>query len=377
MNRIHAALLGAVLPAALLAHASASAGVESAQDERLDFERQDDLGLRISHTVAHLFSDGRASLQRGDGDERELPNAFGISSRISASVVDEPRGAARNGARRVYVSVAGALTAGAPQPDGEVFGPEVKLASPLTGRGVAFVPTDGAPAGFGRHYDTVQEADERFLPRLEPPTDWSALAPTGDVTGLSVGDEWDVDASALRCVLAPVGFLGLDGGDPEVEGETPLDPRMRRALQSGVGGNLQVLFDGRVDGRARARVTERAVDGRDGMVSVVEIEFLLTSASDRTAQLGDAHALGRGEPDTDVLSASVEFEIEGKATLRWSPELRRPTLVDVTAEESIVFTVGLVGESQEVSVETLRLSGAFQSRTAIGDALLLGSSRER
>ncbi|MEL6904888.1 MAG: hypothetical protein AAFP22_05750, partial [Planctomycetota bacterium] len=169
----------------------------------------------------------------------------------------------------------------------------------------------------------------------------------------------------------------FDGGDPEVEGETPLDPRMRRALQNGVGANLQVLFGGRLDGRARAKVVERALDGRDGMVSVVEIEFQLTSASDRTSQLADAHALGRGEPDSEVLSASVAFELEGKATLRWSPELRRPTLVDVAAEESIVFTVGLVGDTQEVSVETLRLTGALQSRTVIGDALLLGSSRER
>ncbi|MEO1699497.1 MAG: hypothetical protein AAFU73_19570 [Planctomycetota bacterium] len=376
MKRIQAALLGALLPASFLVHAHAFAGSGPVQDERLGFERQADLGLRITHSVAHLFSEGRASLQRGDADELELPNAFGISSSISASVVDEPRAVGR-GARRVYVSVDGTLTAGAPQPSGEVFGPEVKLTSPLTGRGVAFVPEDDAPAGFGRHYDTVQEADERFLPRLEPPTDWSGLAPTGDVTGFAVGDAWDVEASALRCLLAPVGFLGLDGGDPEVEGETPLDPRMRRALQNGVGANLQVLFGGRLDGRARAKVVERALDGRDGMVSVVEIEFQLTSASDRTSQLADAHALGRGEPDSEVLSASVAFELEGKATLRWSPELRRPTLVDVAAEESIVFTVGLVGDTQEVSVETLRLTGALQSRTVIGDALLLGSSRER
>ena len=63
--------------------------------------------------------------------------------------------------------------------------------------------------------------------------------------------------------------------------------------------------------------------------------------------------------------------------MRWSTEVQRPAGVEITADETVEFVVGLVDEDQLVSVETLSLKGTFSGQAKIEDALLIGSERER
>ena len=366
-------VLLALSPVALFVGLGLSGGTD-ASDERLDFKRPTDLAIRITVQENHSLREGRVGIKRGDSEEEALPVEVAIDTDLTAIVVDEVR-AEGAGLRRSFQNVGGEVSAGARGLGDDIIGPTVELVSRLVGRGVAFVPNEGAPHGFARHYDTAREAQESLLPRLEPPTDWSGLLPPEGVSGQTSGDTWEIEPSALRSILAPCGYLARKGKSQD--DAVPLDRRIERALENGVGANLQLLFEGEIEGTARATVTAVQQDRREGNIALVEIEFELKSECDRTDALRTTHELPPGEPAADVLSAALHLGLKGTARLRWSTEVQRPAGVEITADETVEFVVGLVDEDQLVSVETLSLKGTFSGQAKIEDALLIGSERER
>ena len=221
--------------------------------------------------------------------------------------------------------------------DGEESrGPEMVLVSALDGVGVAYVPRAGAPEGFARHFDAIKAVEEELLPGLAPPRDWGKLLPrdqTGAPRSVELGEAWDIRPEELEAVLSPLGDTLLVGGEGG-------EPRMLRAYETGLGGNLHAGFGGDVAGKASARIVEEGASAEFGRYVDVRIDFTLRLSADRTA----ASQRIRPGQDTedyglDMLGSGLEQVIEGQSIIRWSVDANAPARVQQRHRGKLVATM--------------------------------------
>jgi hypothetical protein len=160
--------------------------------------------------------------------------------------------------------------------------------------------------GYGRHCD-AREVDESYLPGLWEDTDFRAFLPDGAV---EPGASWNVEASALARFLAPVGELRFNT-------ERKDDVMTARLLSTGVGGDMQRLFDGEVSGGLS--VTFDGTRDEDGKriaalrVNLSEFRIVYDHTAVAAQQLTKLEIASNTRYD----KAEMTFSLEGWGNLYW------------------------------------------------------------
>lgn len=339
----------------------------------LRFDRGTELALEVEHVERHSLELDRLALIKGE-DEPILSEtsmhlwtasrAFGIEE------IDPVTGLLR----RQYGSTEGVLQVGQIAEGEETRGPEMLLVSALDGVGVAYAPREDAPGGYARHFDTVDAAEESLLPGLAAPRDWGKLLPrdrSGAPRSVEPGEAWEIRPEDLEAVFAPLGDTVLVGGEGG-------EPRMLRAYDTGLGGNLHAGFGGDVGGKASARIVEEGADGEFGRYVDVRVDFTLRLSADRT----DASQQVRAGQDTedyglDMLGSGLEQVIEGQSTIRWSLDTNAPVRILTEAEEGTRVTVRLLEPGGTVAQQELDMSGELSLTTRFRRRARVGSARQR
>lgn len=348
------------LPLASLSNATesgASAGTA------LRFDRPAKAGLAVTTSETHDLVLQSLTTQFGEEDAVEQPTSMRLRSRADVAVIDE---AADAGAvRRRYVAGEATLQIMDPsavnEEEGTWQGFEIKLGTPVQDLSVVFVPAEAQPEGFGRHFDATP-LRETVLPQLSAPADWGAFLPKAAADGeraeLELGDEWKLDPMALEPILAPSGFMGWRPGEEAVS-----DPQILRAFTSGVGGNLQLAFDGTVTGTASARLDTVGVDPDVGRYADITLKFDLAMRADRDAFVDDRRMESEGEMDVEMLGAQLSVALEGEGSIRWSLEQQRPVGGIVAARENVTMTVRVMPQSGDqqgqVVSQTIHMKGSI------------------
>ncbi|QDV07555.1 hypothetical protein Poly30_30810 [Planctomycetes bacterium Poly30] len=356
-----------LLVAAPLSGGSSGALQEKPQEFFYRRPIQKALGVTVKETHDLLLMS--LTTQFGEADPVPSTVAMRLRTRMDSAMAEEAvdTGEGPGAMRRRYLAHEGEIQVIDPGSVDEVAGTwngvTIALKSPLEGTSVAFVPADAQPGGFGRHFDALA-LRESALPKLSAPTDWSRYLKPADADGkhmIALGDQWTLDIALLEPLLAPAGFLGWRTEKPkEGEEKRESDQQILRAFTSGVGGNLQLGFDGEVSGTAEARLQTVGVDPDNGRYGQIQIDFDLTFRADRE-DFVDARRLEEdGEMDVEVLGGELEVGVKGVAFVNWGLALGRPFSCLVTGEESVVMTVRVLPpDSQNVVSQAMSMKGGL------------------
>ncbi|MEE2939757.1 MAG: hypothetical protein VX460_05180, partial [Planctomycetota bacterium] len=321
----------------------------------------------------HSLELDRLALIRGDEEpilSETSMHLWAASRAIGVEEIDPVTGLLR----RQYGSTEGALQVGQIVDGEERRGPEMRLESALADVGVAYVPSEDGPEGYARHFDTIRAVEEELLPGLAAPRDWGKLLPrdrSGAPRAVELGEAWGLRPEALEAVLAPLGdtlLIGAEGGEP----------RMLRAYETGLGGNLHAGFGGDVAGEASARIVEEGASSDFGRYADVRIDFVLRLSADRTAASQRSRP-GRDTEDygIDTLGAGLEQVIEGKSVVRWSLDSNAPARILTEAKEGTRVIVRLLEPGGAVAQQELEMSGELELSTRFRTKARVGSARQR
>lgn len=357
----------------LTALTTAFGAVNSGRSVLLRFERSGELAVEITHSESHSLDLDRLALIKADGEpvlSETSMHLWAASRSIGLEEIDPVTGLLR----RQYGAGGAGLQVGQIVDGEEVRGPEMLLESALDGVGVAFVPREGDPEGYARHFDTIETVRESLLPGLAAPRDWARILPrdgAGAPRSVELGESWEILPEELEAVLAPLGntvLLGGEGGEP----------RMLRAYDTGLGGNLHAGFAGDVSGEASAKVVEEGVGLESGRYVDVRIDFTLRLSADRTATSQRTRP-GRDTADygLDMLGSGLEQVFEGNSIVRWSLDSNSPASIVTEAEVGTRVTVRLLEPGGAVAQQELDMSGAMTLRTGFRTKQRVGSARQR
>lgn len=304
-----------------------------------------------------------------DGQQQSSQKQLDVSTRITLRAHDEYR----------------ALDAGRPtllartfdeyqmhseflDPGGNKPADKLDAASPLTGATVLFtwVPAEKA---YGRCYELLEPSEE-FLARVEEDFDLRGFLPTKAV---KPGETWDVDTKHLAEFLAPCGDLPLrfsKGG----EGFS------FRTLSLGVGGPLQPVVTGPLEGKITARL--RSIDhvsaektdgdaakGGDAELAHIEIEIQVKAHCDQTAlaqRLVQPIELYDGQ---QMRKSELEWKLEGQGTITWDLSTGTCRAAEWHGAEEVASDIAFEVQKPKSSVHTsIRLAGGlkldFDSKTS-------------
>ena len=339
----------------------------------LRFDRGAELALEVEHVERHSLELDRLALIKGEGEpilSETSMHLWTASRSLGIEEIDPVTGLLR----RQYGATEGVLQVGQIAEGEETRGPEMVLASALDGVGVAYVPRAGAPDGFARHFDTIEAVEEELLPGLAPPRDWGKLLPrdqSGAPRSVEPGEAWDVRPEDLEAVLSLLGDTLLVGGEGG-------EPRMLRAYETGLGGNLHAGFSGDVAGKASARIVEEGASAEFGRYVDVRIDFTLRLSADRTAASQRTRP-GRDTEDygLDMLGSGLEQVLEGQSIVRWSVDANAPARILTEAEEGTRVTVRLLEPGGTVAQQELDMSGELSLTTRFRTRARVGSARKR
>ena len=357
----------------LTGFAAAFGAVSVERDVVLRFERPTELAVEITHTEVHSLELDRLALIKAEGEpvlSEASMHLWTAARSIGLVEIDPVTGLLR----RQYGASGAGLQVGQIVDGAEARGPEMLLKSALDGVGVAFVPREGAPEGYARHFDTIEAARENLLPGLAAPRDWGRILPrdgTGAPRPVALGEAWEIRPEDLETVLAPLGntvLLGDEGGEP----------RMLRAYETGLGGNLHAGFAGDVSGEASGKVIAEGASSELGRYVDVRIDFTVRLSADRTATSQRTRP-GRDTEDygVDMLGSGLEQVFEGNSVVRWSLDSNRPTSIVTEAEEGTRVTVRLLEPGGAVAQQELDMSGTMTLRTGFSAKPRVGSARQR
>lgn len=357
----------------LTGFAAAFGATEARRGLVLRFDRSTEFAVEVEHVERHSLELDRLALVKGEDPpvvSETSMHLWTASRALGLEEVDPVTGLLR----RQYNSAEGVLQVGQIADGEEARGPEMLLASPLDGVGVAYTPREGAPEGYARHFDTVNAVKEGLLPGLAAPRDWGKLLPrdpSGAPRSVEPGEAWDIRPEDLEAVFSPLGDTILVGGEGG-------DPRMLRAYQTGLGGNLHAGFGGDVAGKASARIVEEGASSEFGRYVDVRVDFTLSLRADRT----EASQRNRRGQDTEdygleMLSAGLEQVFEGKSVIRWSLDSDAPVRILTEAEEGTRVIVRLPEPGGTVSQQELDMSGALNLTTRFRKKAKVGSARQR
>ncbi|MEM6672827.1 MAG: hypothetical protein AAF726_08270 [Planctomycetota bacterium] len=343
---------------------------EAHQKTVLRYEPPTDRALSLAVTETHDLTLRTLSTRVGDAEPVEGSDSFRLRTRVDTVFADEHADTDGSPIRRRYLDAAATLTVSPPLVEGEEAPDESRrrdyaLMSPFRDVSVVYVPADGQPEGFGRHYD-ARSLPEPLLPKLSAPFDWAALLPPARPDGTrsaGIGDSWTIPPEALESLIAGGGFLNWRSPKPKKGEEEPpqKDERLQRVFSTGVGGNLYVGFDGRVTGSADASLAQV---GQDGDVSWAEIviAFDVRLLADRSDFVDDKRLESLGEDDVEMLGANLGVALRGTATLRWDLTAHRPSEATVEAAETIAMNVRLSPPGGAYFEQAMGMEGRLQSR---------------
>ncbi|MFT6833407.1 MAG: hypothetical protein ACJAZN_003591 [Planctomycetota bacterium] len=323
------------------------------------------LGITVKETHDLLLTS--LTTQFGEREPTASTVAMRLRTRLDVALAEEyaDAGPGPDALRRLYLDAVGEIQVIDPASVDDVAGTwngvGIALKSPLKDVSVAFVPAEGQPDGHGRHFDGAA-LRESALPKLAVPTDWSQYLPPVKESGgphvATLGDRWSLDAALLEPFLAPAGFMGWRTEKPK-DGASPAESegQILRAFATGVGGNLQQAFDGKVTGTAEARLLTVGVDPDNGRFGQIEIRFELGLRADPDAFVASRRLDDEGELDVDILGSDLEVRIKGIAVLNWGLDSGRPFSGLVNAEETVSMTVRVLPESGDVVSQTMVMKG--------------------
>ena len=248
------------------------------------------------------------------------------------------------------------------------------LKSALDGVGVAFVPREGAPEGYARHFDTIEAARENCSPdsrrrgtgdgsfRVTEP---ARLAPLS-----SARPGRSVRRTSRRC--------SFPSGTRSCSATRAASRACFGAYETGLGGNLHAGFAGDVSGEASGKVIAEGASCELGRYVDVRIDFTVRLSADRTATSQRTRP-GRDTEDygVDMLGSGLEQVFEGNSVVRWSSTPTRPTSIVTEAEEGTRVTVRLLEPGGAVAQQELDMSGTMTLRTGFSARPRVGSARQR
>jgi len=156
------------------------------------------------------------------------------------------------------------------------------------------------------------------------------------------------------------------------------EPRMLRAYETGLGGNLHAGFSGDVAGKASARIVEEGASAEFGRYVDVRIDFTLRLSADRTAASQRTRP-GRDTEDygLDMLGSGLEQVLEGQSIVRWSVDANAPARILTEAEEGTRVSVRLLEPGGTVAQQELDMSGELSLTTRFRTRARVGSARKR
>ncbi|MEM1453225.1 MAG: hypothetical protein AAF726_24720 [Planctomycetota bacterium] len=331
----------------------APASAQTGRKYELRYDPPTDQALAMTTTEAHDLNLTELLLKRGDGEPIQQRAALQLRTRADALIADE-REPATGRLRRRFLDVAGVVQLVDPtsinEETGEWNGAEFKLTSPSVGVSVAFHPAKGQPDGYGRHFDG-KALREPLLPRLAVPFDWSALLPPPGENGaasLELGESFTIRPEVLEPLVAPTGFLPWRGGKRA-------DPQILRAHASGLGGNLQIGFDGKVSGTVEGRLSEIGGDPDAGRYADLTYTFTIELEADRT-DFVDERRLER-EGDLETRGAVLRAKLEGTCVVRWGLDGGLPVSASLGADETVQMSVRVQPPGGEQAEQTMRMKG--------------------
>lgn len=359
------------LAAPLLLGSSLAIAGTVTQEKPQEFRYERPVGKALGVTVKETHDLLLTSLttQFGEAEPVASPVAMRLRTKLESALAEEVAdiGPGPRAIRRRYLTHAGEIQivdpASVDEAAGTWNGVGIDLKSPMEGASVAFVPADGQPDGYGRHFDTVA-LRETALPKLAVPTDWSSFLPPAAPDGsrqIALGDEWDLDIAALESVVAPAGFLGWrveKAKDGEAQPES--SQQILRSFASGVGGNLQLAFDGEVQGSAKAKLQTVGVDPDHGRYGMIVVEFDLLFSADREEFVDSRRLAEDGELDVEVLGGDLELTLKGVASVYWSLDSARPFNASVNAEEVVKMTVRVLPPNRnDIVTQSMSMTGTL------------------
>ncbi|MAE29854.1 MAG: hypothetical protein QF724_11550 [Planctomycetota bacterium] len=203
------------------------------------------------------------------------------------------------------------------------------------------------------------DGDDDLLEGLFEDMDLRVLLPDDEV---SKGDEWEIDPSDLKSILAP-------GGDLALEPEEMEDGGMSMGPSPG-GMDFSEMFGDLLEGEATATFEgTREVDGLE--VGVITLVVEIDSANDMTDMLEDmvgSEELPEGmEMSFDRMDVEIELEAEG--TLYWDVSGGHVHSFDLSGELALMIdmamTMDIPGQGEMTVENTMEMSGTMSQELAV------------